>query len=127
MRSDATNATLIAEDLEQIVEPIGYDFGLSRRSFVQILGAGILICLASSSGIAQTQPSQEEGQRRGRGGGGRGAGAPVPLSARLHIAKDGTITVLSGKVEGGQGARTEIAQSAAEELGVPIDQVQVLL
>lgn len=126
MQSDEHNLTLIAGDPDQIVEPIGYDFGMTRRSFVQILGAGILICVASSSGIAQTQPSQEEGPRRGRFS-GRGGGAPVPLSARLHIAKDGTITVLSGKVEGGQGARTEIAQAAAEELGVPIDQVQVLL
>ena len=52
---------------------------------------------------------------------------PIALNARLHIGKDGTITVLSGKVEGGQGARTEIAQAAAEELGVPLDQVQVIL
>src|SRR4051812_45760697 len=107
----------MSDDRDQIIEPVGYDFGLSRRSFVQILGAGILICAASSSGIAQTQPSQEEGRGRGRGGGRGGAGGrPVPLDARLHIAKDGTITVLSGKVEGGQGARTEIAQAAAEEL-----------
>src|SRR5690349_11664975 len=98
MQNNETNPIVIGEDPDQIIEPVGYDFGLSRRSFVQILGAGILICAASSSGIAQTQPSQEEGRGRGGGRGGMG-GRPVPLDARLHIAKDGTITVLSGKVE----------------------------
>ena len=118
------------EDAEQFVESVGYDFGFTRRSFVQMLGAGLLICVASSGAIAQTQPA-ETGERAGRGRGGRGGGGfggrPVPLDARLHIAKDGTITVMSGKVEGGQGARTEIAQAAAEELGVPLVQVHVML
>ncbi len=121
---------LIEEESEQYVEPVGYDFGFSRRSFVQILGAGLLICVASGHASAQTQPAETgEPAGRGRGGGGRGGfgGRPIPIGARLHIAKDGTITVLSGKVEGGQGARTEILQAAAEELGVPIEQVRVIL
>ena len=41
--------------------------------------------------------------------------------------KDGTITVLTGKVEGGQGARAELSQAAAEELGVPLSSVQMLM
>ena len=41
------------------------------------------------------------------------------MSARLHIGKDGTITVLTGKVEMGQGSRAELTQAAAEELRVP--------
>jgi CO/xanthine dehydrogenase Mo-binding subunit len=117
---------ILVEDAEQRIEPIGYDFGLSRRSFVQLLGAGIVICAASSAS-GQTQPAaREEPDRRARFS-GRGAPRAIPLDARLHIAKDGTITVLSGKVEGGQGARTEIAQAAAEELGISLDQVQVIL
>src|SRR5438034_995729 len=115
----------ISDDQDQSIEPLGYDFGLGRRSFVQILGAGIFICAAAGSGIAQTQPSREEGPRRARFS-GRGGG-PCPPDARQRLGKDGTITVLSGKVEGGQGARTEIAQAAAEELGVPMEQVRVLL
>ena len=27
-------------DDDQIIEPVGYDFGFSRRSFMQVLGAG---------------------------------------------------------------------------------------
>jgi isoquinoline 1-oxidoreductase len=60
---------------------------------------------------------QQRRGRRGRGGGFRG-GPPPALSARIHLGEDGTITVLSGKVDCGQGARGELAQVAAEELGV---------
>jgi isoquinoline 1-oxidoreductase len=116
-----------AEEPEQFVEPVEYDFGFSRRTFVRIISSGLLICFAASVAEGQTRPTETgEPNRRGRFGGRGGPGA-IPLSARLHIAKDGTITVLSGKVEGGQGARTEIAQAAAEELGVPLQQIVVQL
>src|SRR5438132_13011327 len=29
-------------EYEELFEPVGYDFGLKRRSFMQILGAGLL-------------------------------------------------------------------------------------
>jgi isoquinoline 1-oxidoreductase len=108
------------EDLnyDELVERVDYDFGLSRRSFVQVLGAGLLIAV-SLPAIAQ-----EEGRRRG---GGQGGGGARNLGARIHLGKDGSITVLAGKVEGGQGARTELLQAAAEELGVPTSQVQMVL
>ena len=44
--------------------------------------------------------------------------------ARLHV--DGSISILCGTVEIGQGARTVMAQIAAEELGVPLDRVRVV-
>ena len=129
MRSEhASSEHPYDEEIEQFVEPVGYDFGFTRRSFVQMLGAGIPD-LVQAGAIAQTQPAElanPSGEPASSGRGGRGGGA-VPLDARLHVAKNGTITVLSGKVEGGQGARTEIAQAAAEELGVPLDQVRVML
>ena len=28
---------------DQIIEPVGYDFGFTRRTFVQVLGTGLLI------------------------------------------------------------------------------------
>src|SRR5690349_3560174 len=112
------------DDPDQIIEPLGYDFGLSRREFVQILGAGILIAASSGAVVGQ-----DRGQRRGRAGGGGeiAGGGPVNLDARLHIARDGTITVLAGKVEGGQGARAELTQAAAEELRVPLEKVNLIL
>jgi isoquinoline 1-oxidoreductase len=73
--------------------------------------------------IAAVVPAvaQEEGGRRG----GFGGGGARTLSARIHLGKDGSITVLTGKVEGGQGARTELSQAAAEELGVQVNALQL--
>ena len=89
--------------------------GLSRRQFVQILGGGLLISVLPFPALGQ------------QGGGGRGEARGMVVSARVHIAKDGLITVMTGKVEGGQGARAELTQAAAEELGVPASRVQLIM
>jgi isoquinoline 1-oxidoreductase len=102
-------------EYEEAMEPVGYDFGLKRRSFVQLLGAGLLLAVSVAPALAQ--------QRRGRGGGG-GAGN---IAARVHLGKDGTITVMTGKVEGGQGARAELSEAAAEELRVPVGRIQLVM
>lgn len=99
------------QDFEQ-VDHVEFDPGLNRRRFVQVLGAGLLISVGSRQAVAQR-----------RGGGGREA----RVSARVHIGTDGTITVLSGKIEMGQGARGELSQVAAEELRVPLDRIHMLL
>jgi isoquinoline 1-oxidoreductase len=99
---------------DELVERVDYDFGLSRRSFVKVFGAGLLIA------VSLPALAQESGRRGGRDG-------AQSLAARIHLGKDGTITVLAGKVEGGQGARAELTQAAAEELGVPAGQVQLVL
>jgi CO/xanthine dehydrogenase Mo-binding subunit len=116
-RAASTTTGNLAEpeiNYDELVERVDYDFGLSRRSFVKVLGAGLL--------IAATLPAlAQESGRRSRGGSAR------TLGARIHIGRDGVITVLTGKVEGGQGARTELSQAAAEELGVPLGAVQMLM
>ena len=56
---------------------------LSRRGFIQSLGAGIVLAAWAPSVLAQ--------QRR------RGP-EPIPLDARLHIGQDGAVTVMTGKV-----------------------------
>lgn len=96
---------------------------LSRRGFVKLLGAGLLIAVSDSGAAAQ---SRGGGGRR-RGGGGGFAGRPSTIAARVHIAKDGTITVMTGKVECGQGARAEITQAAAEELHVSPDAIHLIM
>ena len=94
--------------------------GVSRRAFLQGLGTGVLIAVSSTAfGQAETQP------RRQRGGGG--GGRPVDVAARVHISKDGVITVMTGKVECGQGARAEITQAAAEELSVSPEKIQLIM
>jgi isoquinoline 1-oxidoreductase len=107
--------TSLPPEYEEAMEPVGYDFGLKRRSFVQLLGAGLLLAVSVAPALAQ--------QRRGRGGGG-GAGN---IAARVHLGKDGTITVMTGKVEGGQGARAELSEAAAEELRVPVGRIQLVM
>jgi isoquinoline 1-oxidoreductase len=100
-------------DDDQLIEPVEFDFGLNRRVFVQLIGAGVLITTAATPALAQRS--------------GRGGGRPVKLSARIHIGQDGIIKVMTGKVEVGQGARAELTQGVAEELRVPISQVQLVM
>ena len=90
----------------------GFEVGLGRRAFVQVLGAGLLITV--TEGISF-------GQRRG---GSRGA---PNVAARLHINQDGTITVMTGKVEEGQGSRAQLTQAAAEELRVGVAQIRLVM
>ena len=99
---DRSRAIRIYEeiDYDELLEPVRFSFALDRRSFVQMLGAGVMITAIGAPALAQ--------RRGGRGRGGFRGGPPAPLSARFHFADDGTITVFSGKVEGGQGARDAI-------------------
>ncbi|MGH9721850.1 MAG: molybdopterin cofactor-binding domain-containing protein [Bryobacteraceae bacterium] len=91
-------------------------FSVNRREFAGVAG-GILIAVSAQEARAQ---------RGGRGGQG-GAGGSGTLESRLVIGTDGTATVLTGKVEVGQGSRTELAMAAAEELRMPIDKVRVVM
>ncbi len=81
---------------------------LSRRSFIQLLGAGLLITVTEGVSVGRRRQS-------------------ITVAARLHINKDGTITVMTGKVEEGQGARTQLTQAAAEELRVDVDRIRLVM
>ena len=97
----------------ELYEPPPYRFELSRREFVQTLGAGILISIALPDVLGQS--------RRGGGGG------EASLGDRLHIGEDGIITVFTSKVEVGQGSRTQLTQAAAEELRVPMQRIRLVM
>ena len=88
--------------------------GVTRRTFIQVLGAGIVITVTEEFSL---------GQRRG-GGGGSG---DTPVLARLYLNQDGTIAVMTGKVEEGQGARAQLSQAAAEELRVPVGRIHLVM
>jgi isoquinoline 1-oxidoreductase subunit beta len=103
---------------DELLEPIQFRFAVDRRAFVQTLGAGVLVSAFGLRVAAQRQ-------RRGRGG--FLGGPPAPLTARFHFADDGTITIFSGKVDAGQGARNELSQVAADTLRLPMGQVRVVL
>lgn len=97
----------------ELREPPTYRFTATRRAFAQTLGAGVLIAVASR---------QSRGQRRGQP-----ARRDEPLSQRFHLGTDGTITVLTSKVECGQGSRTQLTQAACEELGLPPERVRLIM
>jgi CO/xanthine dehydrogenase Mo-binding subunit len=55
-----------------------------------------------------------------------GGGGP-PSYAWVRVAADGRATVITAMQDIGTGTRTAMAQIAAEELGLPLDQVEVVL
>lgn len=95
----------------ELFEQPRYQFRHTRRTFIQIVSTGILITWTAKPGYAQRVESGEE----------------APHGSRFHIGKDGRITATTGKVEMGQGARTQITQAVAEEFHVPVDQVQLVM
>ncbi|MCC6588821.1 MAG: molybdopterin-dependent oxidoreductase [Bryobacterales bacterium] len=96
---------VIEPERYELLEAPAYTFTPTRREFVEVLGAGVVLTIFSRNAEAQ-QSTQ---------------------AARLHLGDDGTVTLFSGKVEGGQGARTELAMAAAEELRLPLEKVRVVL
>ena len=88
---------------------------LNRRTFVQLVGAGILVTVTSDIADARMR------------GGGMGGGRPITVEARLHVGQDGIVTVMTGKVDEGQGCRTQLLQAAAEELRISPDKVKMIL
>ena len=82
----------------------------SRRTFLKGLsGIVVLVRFAPRTLLAQ------------------GRGYPTDVNAYLHVAEDGRVTVFSGKIEMGQGVMTSLAQMAAEDLGVSLDQIEMVM
>ncbi len=101
---------LFEPDRKELAEGPAYRFELDRREWITALGAGLLV---TAAGKVVLSPGV--------------AAAEIPPSTRLHLGEDGSIIVLTGKVEVGQGSRTEILQAAAEELRVAPEALQVML
>jgi len=108
---------MIAPEMYELEAPLPYRFDLGRRDFFKILGCGVLAV------FVEPILGQESGSR---GRGNRG-GAPGDVSAWIHIAEDGTITVFCGKTEWGQNVRTSMTQAVAEELRTPVSMIKMVL
>ncbi len=93
----------------------GESFTLDRRDFIKISGGGIFILF--------TVNDWPELAAQGRGG----PSYPSDFNAYLRIAEDGKVTVYSGKIEMGQGIMTSLAQEAADELGVALESVEMIM
>ena len=89
---------------------------LSRRAFISSTGA-LIVALATAdwavaaTGEVASQPSLK----------------PDRLDSYIAIGKDGAITAYYGKIDGGQGLGTSIAQMVAEELDVPLERVHLVM
>ena len=110
----------MAEDLKRLykrrfeeeLEPERYeifdllqDLTPDRREFLTSLGGGLFFLVTVR---AQGPQSQD-----------------VPV--RVQISDDGTYRAFTGKMEMGQGSRTLLTQAFAEELGVDVDKVQLVM
>jgi nicotinate dehydrogenase subunit B len=101
-----------ADNSNEIQKSAKNPFG--RRDFMKFVGGGIVVFFAADS-VAFTAQFPKMG------------GAPADLNGYLKIAEDGKVTVFSGKVELGQGNTTALAQMAADELGVALPSVTMVM
>jgi nicotinate dehydrogenase subunit B len=95
-----------------------YCFEVDRREFFKLLGAGILVI-----GVLKSSRASQESGRGSR----FGESLPNDIGAWLHIGANGTVTVYTGKVEVGQNIRTSLSQCVAEELHIPISNIQMVM
>ncbi len=107
------NAPLDADDLHRTAIDANAPLrrGVDRRSFCKLVGGGIVVLITS-------RPAALFAQRRGY---------PEDLNAYLRIDENGRVTLFSGKIEMGQGVHTSLAQMAAEELGVSLDAMNMVM
>jgi nicotinate dehydrogenase subunit B len=122
LRSSVVSDTRVAPE-EIAIEPERYElregpayaFELERRTFLRVLGGGLVIAAALprvASAVAEAAQGRAE---------------PAELAAWLHIGEDGRVTVYTGKTELGQNIRTSLAQAVADELRIPLDAVSMVM
>jgi nicotinate dehydrogenase subunit B len=101
------------EKSRMIEEPDGTPGrSLDRRDFIKMVGGGIIVLFSCDAPVFPGQ---------------RGPSYPSDLNAYLRIAEDGKVTVYSGKIEMGQGVITSLAQEAADELGVALAAIEMVM
>lgn len=87
---------------------------LDRRDVLRLLGGGIIVLFTADLSELLGQDARTRGY-------------PTDFNAYLRIAEDGRVTVYSGKIEMGQGIVTSLAQMAADELGVTLDSIDMVM
>ena len=100
----------------EAIPHVSYGFALNRRDLFKVLGGGLLVCCAMRTGAQESGAARHDNQD-----------LPTAISGWLHISKDGTITVFTGKAELGQNIRTSLAQQVAEELHVPVSTISLVM
>jgi nicotinate dehydrogenase subunit B len=91
-----------------------YRFNMNRRRFFQVMGSGLAIAFTtyhSAAGILTDELKAPEDQ----------------VGAWIHVGENGNVTIYTGKAEVGQNIRTSLAQIVAEELHVPMANIDMVL
>jgi carbon-monoxide dehydrogenase large subunit len=115
----ATGRSLVGvtsrESLERVASMVDVDAFRVRQSQARAEGRYLGLGLA-------TYIEAAPGPRTPEGGGIMG-----PEQMRLRLEDDGTVTVFTSQMPHGQSHQTTLAQIAADEFGVPFDQVRVVV
>lgn len=88
------------------------ELSIDRRDFLKLMGSGIVVIFAFDGTDLFAQ---------------RGPSYPADLNAYLKIGENGRVTLYSGKIEMGQGVVTSLAQMAADELGVTLESIDMIM
>jgi 4-hydroxybenzoyl-CoA reductase subunit alpha len=134
--ADESQLDMIAEELG--IDPVELRLKNARQSGdvlpnrVQITSCGLTECIQRAAESAGWK------EKRGKQLGSRGVGIACssgttslnvsPLCSSAAIVKfndDGRVTLLTGAVDNGQHTETMLAQIAAEELGLPLEDIKV--
>lgn len=91
-------------------------FEIDRRNFVKLLGGGLFIYFQLGEFLTSCASGSE--QRRS---------LPKDYNAFIHIANDGKVTAMVGKIEMGQGIITSFPQMIADELDAPLESIHMIM
>jgi len=104
------------ESLERIAQLV--DFPAFRRRQAQALEQGRYLGIGVATFIEAAPGPRSPG----------GPSGPMGLeSMRLRLGEDGFVVLFTGQMPHGQSHQTTLAQIAADEFGVPFDQVRVVV
>src|SRR5215831_3690613 len=104
----------LARRCEAAMTESGHSATISRRAFLAASGALVVgIALDETGALAadSVKPSL----------------TPDHLDSYLAVDPDGTVTVFYGRIDGGQGLETSIAQMVAEEIDVSFPRVRMVM
>ena len=90
---------------------------VSRREFLGLTGSGLFVFFWTGPRAFLQEPNPEE----------RRPPFPEDFNAYLHIAPDGRVTCLVGKIEMGEGPMTSLPMMLADELDVPLEAVDIVM
>src|SRR5688572_28912541 len=103
---------LLAPEQYEMKEKPAYHFKMSRRTFLEVLGGGIAVTFTIANGWAGTAAEKFPEDQ---------------VAAWIHIGENGLVTIYTGKAEVGQNIRTSLAQIVAEELPVPLQNIEMVM